>query len=324
MFSNIPLPDSWINSLIQKPAAGHTSCTEPIVSVVTVCLNPIRDGRKDLFIKNLDSVQQQRGVSVEHVIIDGASDDGTLDFLRQYKNEFHNIRILSMPDSGIYEAMNRGISLSQGRYVIFLNSDDYYHRPDGLAISVKEMEETECSFSFAPIKPIGPHTRHSPHRHPHRHLHKFFVFCTIPHPSMMIRRTALIEIGGFNQTYRLAADYDMMLRLIAAGHRACFVKCCFVTFIAEGFSAKNRELNYLEKVNIVRDFHRNVFGVEFSKQESEFLVRKCIYPRKYLSVYVDSQKMIFRSFTSLPHGILYKVSCQFNYIKYYLKCLLSS
>ena len=118
----------------------------------------------------------QTGVVVEHLIIDGSSTDGTLDFLQAYTNAHHDIRILSKPDSGIYEAMNRGIALSRGKYVIVLNSDDYYHRADGLASSVKALEENNCGFTFAPISPIGPHTRHSPHRDPQKHIHKFFVF----------------------------------------------------------------------------------------------------------------------------------------------------
>ena len=324
MFSNIPTPDSLTGSLIQKPASGNSLCMEPIVSVVTVCLNPIRDGRKDLFEKNLDSVQQQRDVAVEHIIVDGASDDGTLDFLRQYKNQSHDIRLLSMPDTGIYEAMNRGIALSRGKYVIFLNSDDYYHRADGLALSVKALEENNCGYTFAPISPVGPHTRHSPHRNPQKRIHKFFVFCTLPHPSMMFRRDTLLEVDGYDQNYRLAADYDMMLRIIAAGHKVCFVNSNFVTFLASGFSAKNKELNNKEKVRIIKNFHKEALGVELSEEESAYIVHKCKYPRKYLQVYVRSQQLISETFLAIPQGVFYKISRRFNYVKYYLKCLLSS
>ena len=141
MFSNIPSIEALQSALILKPASGGSSGTEPMVSVVTVCLNPLKDGRKDLLVKNLDSVQQQTGVTVEHLIIDGASSDGTIEFLTQYDNRCNDIRILSKSDSGIYDAMNRGIALSRGKYVTFLNSDDFYHRNDGLALSVKALED---------------------------------------------------------------------------------------------------------------------------------------------------------------------------------------
>ena len=323
MLSDISPADFSPQNIIFKPASSSAGYVVPVVTVVTVCFNPLKEGREKTFIKNLDSVQKQTNVTLEHLIIDGASTDGTIEFLKAYSNTHHDIRILSKADSGIYEAMNRGIALSKGKYVIFLNTDDYYHRSDGIATSVKALEENDCSFTFGPINPIGPHTRHSPHRNPQRRLHKFFLFCTIPHPSMLFRRTALVEIGGYDETYRLAADYDMMLRLIGAGHKAYFVNSCFATFLASGFSQQNKDLNIREKTRIVRNFHKNVFNIELSETEAEYLVRKCKYPRKYLSVYVKSQRLIPQIFMGLPHGFFDKLSRRFNYVKYYIKCLLS-
>ena len=140
---------------------------------------------------------------------------------------------------------------------------------------------------------------------------------------MLFRRTALVEIGGYDETYRLAADYDMMLRLIGAGHKAYFVNSCFATFLASGFSQQNKDLNIREKTRILRNFHKNVFNIELSETEAEYLVRKCKYPRKYLSVYVKSQRLIPKIFLGLPHGFFDKLSRRFNYVKYYIKSLLS-
>lgn len=323
MLSDIPSADFFREDIILKPASCPTRYNVPDVTVVTVCYNPLKDGRKDAFIKNLDSVQNQTGVLLEHLIIDGASTDGTIDFLKAYSNTQYDIRIMSKTDTGIYEAMNRGIALSQGKYVIFLNTDDYYHCPDGIARSVKVLEDNDCSFTFSPINPIGPHTQHSPHRNPQRRLHKFFLFCTLPHPSMLFRRTALVETDGYDETYRLAADYDMMLRMVSEGHKACFVNCCFATFLASGFSQQNRELNVMEKTRIVRNFHNKVFGTELTDTEAAYLVSKCKYPRKYLSVYVKSQKLISDTFMALPQGFFDKLSRRFNYMKYYIKSFLS-
>ena len=322
MRSFVPSASEFQDSLILKPATECSSAT-PDVTVVTVCFNPLKAGRQELFSRNLDSVQRQAGVMVEHLIVDGASTDGTMDFLKAFDNKHHNLRILSKTDSGLYEAMNRGIALAKGRYVAFLNSDDYYHRADGLASSVKALEENNCGFTFAPISPIGPHTRHSPHRDPQKHIHKFFVFCTLPHPSMLFRKETLLEVGGYDQSYRLAADYDVMLRIIAAGNKVCFVNNNFVTFLASGFSAQNRELNNKEKVRIIKNFHKEAFGVELSEDESAYLVRKCKYPQKYLPVYVRSQQLVSETFLAIPQGLFYQLSRRFNYVKYYLKCLLS-
>lgn len=325
MCSDIPSSEVFRKEVILKEASDRATQADPVVTVVTVCFNPLREGREALFLKNLESVQQQKGVALEHLIVDGGSDDGTLEFLQQYNNVCHNIRILSKSDSGIYEAMNRGIALARGKYVIFLNSDDYYHSSDGLALSVKALEESGCNFTFAPVLPKGPHTRFTHYHHPQRRLHKLFVTSVIPHPSMMYRRTVLMEIGGYDQAYRLAADYDMTLRLVAAGHKGYFLNHCFATFVVGGFSTqdKNKDLETQEKIKIVRNAHREAFGTELSEQESAFLVTKGWYPRKYLSLYVASQQLVSRAFCGLPKGLAYQVVRQFNYAKYYLKCFLS-
>lgn len=323
MSSNIPSPDACQGEFIEKLLSN--SMQIPEVTVVTVCFNPLKEGRRALFARSLDSVQQQSGVSLEHLIVDGASTDGTIEFLRAYRNTKHDIRILSMADSGIYQAMNRGIALARGKYIIFLNSDDYYHRADGLSVSVKALEKSACSFTFAPVRPEGAKRFHTHYHHPQRRLHKFFLTCIIPHPSMLYRKSALVEVGGYNQNYRLAADYDLTLRLIAAGYKARFVSTCFATFAMGGFStqSQNAELAERENALIVKSIHNKVFGVKFTEQETRRVLRGT-YPRQFLPVYKASQKIIAGAFEGLPRNIVYKALRCFNYIKYYLKCLFSS
>ena len=195
-----------------------------------------------MFLKNLDSVQQQEGVRLEHLIIDGASTDGTLELLKDYNNTNHDIRILSKPDNGIYEAMNRGIALSRGKYVIFLNSDDYFHNPSGMSHSIERIEHLGCDFSFAPVRFDPPGVRHHAQLAPQRRLHRFLVSWSFSHQSMLTSREMLLRMDGFDTSYRSAADYDLMLRMIEAGAKGCFVPCTFTTFRLNGFSAENREL----------------------------------------------------------------------------------
>lgn len=323
MSSNIPLPDACQGLLIEKLLPSGTQMPE--VTVVTVCFNPLKEGRRALLEKNLDSVQQQSGVKLEHLIVDGASTDGTIDFLRTYRNTKHDIRIFSQPDSGIYQAMNRGIALARGKYIIFLNSDDYYHHPDGLYASVKALETSACSFTFAPVRPEGAKRFHTHYHHPQRRLHKLFLTCIIPHPSMLYRKSVLEEAGGYDQHYKLAADYDLTLRLIASGHKARFVGTCFATFLMGGLSTQNQNAELAEKENalIVKSIHSKLFGVTFTEQESRRLLRGT-YPRQFLSVYKASQKIIAGAFEGLPQNIMYRALRCFNYIKYYLKCLFSS
>lgn len=320
MHNNVLSPEALECIVIEKPAQGKTSQEVPDVTVVTACLNALKAGRRELLLKNINSVQRQTGVTIEHIIVDGASTDGTLDILKHYRNTRHDIRILSKPDSGIYQAMNRGLALARGKYVIFLNTDDCYHNDEGLMLSVKALEESDCSFSFSPL--LARKKKGTSVRKPQNRLHKFFVFCVTPHPSMMFRTADLVAVGGYDEDYHIAADYDAMLRLIVSGRKACFVDCCFATFVEGGFAMQNKEMNRREKSKIIRNVYREAFGVELSEGEADYVVRRCVYPRKHLSVYVASQELVRRSFVGLPQGLFDKLLRRFNYIKYYLKCRL--
>ena len=320
MCSDIPSPGSLRAGLVVKPCAAERT-DAPLVTVVTVCFNPLKGGRETLLRRNLDSVQGQEGVTAEHLIVDGASEDGTPELVKAYVNPRHEVRLFSKADNGIYDAMNRGIALARGKYVTFLNSDDFYHRPDGLSLSVKALEESGCGFSFAPIVPTGAFFLHRLHRHPERHLHRIFIFPTIPHQSMLYRRTVLVGAGGYDSSYRMGGDHDLTLRLVAAGCKGCFVDKAFVTFSSGGFSTQDATLKFREKMRRVRRFHKEVFGVEFSDAEAETLVRHYRYPRRCLSTYVASQHLIGRTFVyGIPRSLWYRLRRRFNYWKYYLKC----
>ena len=303
------------------PYEKHNGSThDALVSVVTVCFNPLVAGRREVFRKNLDSVQAQEGVRLEHIIVDGNSTDGTVEWLTGYGNERYDIRILSMADSGIYEAMNRGIALARGKYVIFLNTDDFFHNPHGMANSVARLEKFGCDFSFAPVRFDPPGVRHSAQLAPQRRLHRFLISWSFSHQSMLTLRSSLLRMDGFDTTYRSAADYDLLLRLIAAGAKGCFVPCTFTTFRLGGFSRDNRELAINECVRSLRDFYRNVYSTLMAWEEVDYIIRYRVYPHRYLYIYKQTQLLIRERFVGVPGGPFAFVSRWFNYFKYYRKC----
>ena len=294
------------------------------VSVVTVCFNPLEAGRREVFRKNLDSVQAQEGVSLEHLIIDGASTDGTLEWLSAYQGTRHDIRILSQPDSGIYEAMNRGIALARGKYVIFLNSDDYFHDPRGMAVSTSRLEELGCEFSFAPVRFSDSSIRHNPQLAPQRRLYRFLISWCFSHQTMLTSRTLLRRIDGFDTSYKSAADYDLLLRMIAAGAKGCFVPLTFATFSTGGFSEQNFDCSTGECILSLQSFFRDFFHVTMSHREAEYVFTHRIFPSKYIDLYKSTQKLIRERFIGIPDGPVAWFLWRFNYIKYYLKCLFTS
>lgn len=97
----------------------------PLVTVITVTYNLIKGKREKFIIQCLESVHNQRYSNIEHIVIDGASDDGTLPLLKKYES-LGWIKLFSEPDTGIYDAMNKGILKANGKYVSILNSDDFF------------------------------------------------------------------------------------------------------------------------------------------------------------------------------------------------------
>lgn len=312
----IPQKSDFESDLIIKQPVNKAGDVMPEVTVITVCYNPLKDNRQDSLAHNLNSVQSQRDISLEHLIIDGFSNDGTIQYLTQYHNPNYEIRILSKPDSGIYEAMNRGISLARGQYVIFLNTDDFYHNPYGLSASLSAIKQTNCAFTFSPIKVIGPHSKHSPHLNPHRKLHKYFLFCTIAHPSMLYSRQVLLSIGGYDQQYQLSADYDLNLRIISEGNQGCYVSTNFVTFLMGGASTQHRAQGISEKIKIIQYFHNKQYQVNLTNAEAVWMVKHEYYPAKYRWMYKKAQDQISKTFINIPNNLMDMIIRKFNYIKY--------
>ncbi|MBP5219574.1 MAG: glycosyltransferase, partial [Bacteroidaceae bacterium] len=96
--------------------------SNPIISVVTVTFNSL-----PLLKKTMQSVESQDYENIEYLIIDGASSDGTADYLEKY--DWRNIKFVSEPDGGIYDAMNKGIRMASGDYCIFMNAGDCFASP---------------------------------------------------------------------------------------------------------------------------------------------------------------------------------------------------
>ena len=323
--SRIPSVKNFEGQIIVKEASqkvGRVSADSIDVTVVTVCFNPLKDGRRELFLKNLDSVQAQENIRLEHLIIDGASTDGTLDWLMEYENTRYDLRLLSKPDSGIYEAMNRGIALARGKYIIYLNSDDYFHDSRGMAVSVARIEKFQCDFSFAPIRFSEKRLRHNPQLAPHKRLYRFIISWCFSHQTMLTSRSKLLSIDGFDTSYKSAADYDLLLRLIINGATGCFVPLTFSTFTLGGFSFSKENTKAVEDecIRCLQNFYKVFYAVEMTYDEVDFIFRKHVYPRQYIEIYKQSQELIRKRFIGTPKGPVSWLSWWFNYYKYYRRC----
>lgn len=184
----------------------------PHFSIVTVCLNA-----EEHIAGAIESVLAQTWSDYEYVVVDGGSTDGTVDVIRSYEPRFDGrMRWASEPDGGLYEAMNKGLAVARGEYVEFLGADDRL-RPGALeavanAADVTPPPDIVCGATHV----TGPDG--SWDDLPRRVLRRGLP-ARVPasHQSTFTRREVVEAVGGFDVRFRIAADYDLYLRLVRSG-----------------------------------------------------------------------------------------------------------
>lgn len=218
----------------------------PKVTVITATYNLIRAGRAETIVQAIESVQSQKYEGeVEHLIMDGASDDGTLDLLSPFSRKGW-IKVVSEKDNGLYDAMNKGITIATGKYTVFLNSDDYWSSELAVQKSVESLERTQADFSYGLYR-VEKNGKMGKVDDPS--LGIFFLRMPFGHQTMFTRTEVLKEFGGFNtKKYKSAADYDLILNIILSGKRSVYVDLDFVVFRAGGFSS-DTQLNQSEVID---------------------------------------------------------------------------
>lgn len=278
---------------LKLPTEAKMHDRPPDVTVITVVFNALKGAGEAALKECLDSVQAQVDIKLEHLIVDGASQDGTTEFIARYENSNHPIVFISEPDQGIYDAMNKAIAQASGEYSIFLNSDDFFHNPVGMRESVKRLRETGCDFSYAPVVV----TKNGEVKDVlHSHADGRLIFCSMPfsHQSMLFRTSSLRKVNGYDLYYRSSSDYDMILRMVLSGCTACYVDCAFATFRIGGFSAQNINVSQHECAAIYARHYPEVTGYPLSVEKALQMFLWKIMPRELKVAFVELYARTFR------------------------------
>lgn len=178
------------------------------ISAITVCYNS-----ESTIRHTLDSFFGQTHPEKEIVIIDGASSDRTVDIIKEYSCEA--LKLLSEPDNGIYDAMNKGLRRVSGDAFGCLNSDDCYARPDALALIADALKDADVVSGRLHF--VREHDGSAPVRKWYPELHRPGAYArgfSLPHPTTYARRTVLERVGEFSTEYRCASDYDWLMRAL--------------------------------------------------------------------------------------------------------------
>jgi glycosyltransferase involved in cell wall biosynthesis len=202
------------------------------ISVVTVSFN---SGK--VIGDNLESVNIQKYGNYEHLIIDGASTDSTLNLIRDFGNP--RIRLYSECDDGIYDAMNKGVALARGEILCFLNSDDRFIDGSVLDRVASVFNNEPCDFVWGCISMCDGNWRERRFwRTPKVPIKNHLLFQQIPHPAIFVKKRVLdLMCPAFNCRYSLAADLDQQIRMIyKMNAKGVFVDKCLVQMRLGGVS----------------------------------------------------------------------------------------
>lgn len=183
----------------------------PKISIVTVCLNSART-----LTDTIQSVQSQSYPFIEHIIIDGGSTDGTIEVLDRFRDRI--AVLISEPDGGMYDAMNKGIRLASGSIVGILNADDQYTNRDVIANVAKEFSRKNIDALFADLVVVKRENTDQTLRYYRSGVcdASRFAFGWMPaHPTFFARRTCYERHGLYRTDYRMAADYELLVRFLA-------------------------------------------------------------------------------------------------------------
>jgi glycosyltransferase involved in cell wall biosynthesis len=180
------------------------------VSIITLSFNS-----KDTLQDTITSVTNQSYKKIEHIIIDGKSNDGTIDIIN--KNKKHFSKIIIEKDYGIYDAMNKGLKAATGDIIGFLNSDDCFYDKNALEKIVLSFNSPEILYSYGNLAYVERNNLNSNIRFWRSNYisSNDLLNSKIPaHPTFYFKSKIRNKLGYFNTHYRLASDYDYMLRCI--------------------------------------------------------------------------------------------------------------
>lgn len=182
----------------------------PRVSIITVCFNSAKT-----IEDTINSVISQSYSNIEYIIIDGLSTDNTLKVINQYKDQITTI--ISENDNGLYDAINKGISLASGDIIANLNSDDFYIDSNVIVDVVEKFEKEKTDLLYADLYYVEEENTDKITRYWKSGAYNkglFYKGWMPPHPTFFVKKVVYNKYGTFNLTLKSAADYEIMLRFI--------------------------------------------------------------------------------------------------------------
>ena len=225
------------------------------ISLITACFKSAGTLRTAL-----DSVLEQKGVDLDYIVVDGGSDDGTVELLKEYEAKFAGrMRWISEKDQGMYDAINKGIKMATGDVVGILNADDMLESPETLA-QIADAFADGVDAVYADIRFVKEDLQTTVRYYGAKHWRPWmFQWEKMPpHPSVYIRRELFGKLGFYKLGYDIAADYELLVRYLRkAGVEARYLDSSLVRMRMGGKSTRGWRSNLKLNQEIVRANREN-------------------------------------------------------------------
>ncbi|MCA1745155.1 MAG: glycosyltransferase [Bacteroidales bacterium] len=198
--------------------------------------------------ETIRSVQQQHYSNLEYIVVDGGSTDGTLEMVKKYPEVLSSF--VSEPDKGIYDAMNKGLKRAKGDVVGFLHADDRFAHPQVLQDIMAVFEKKPIDALYGDLQYVTSFEPLNVLRHwksgvysPHLIKQGWMP----PHPTVYFKRALLHQIGYFNTSFKIAADYDWLLRLLVSDNLTIDYLPKVLVHMATGGASNKSLRNIIQK-----------------------------------------------------------------------------
>lgn len=208
----------------------------PKITIVTVTYNLINDNRKEFFKQCCKSVAEQTYPNIEHLIIYGASNDGTLELIEECRHP--RMRVISEPDNGMWEGMNKAIYLAEGDYIAYMNSDDFYYSNDIIEKCINKLSETGADYCVGAFR----YRTHDMEKIsdwneyiPVCNNAIFYQHMTYNHETLICKTDVYKKYGGHNLKYKTCIDYYWNIQLILNDCIKCYTDD--IVFVGRGGGA---------------------------------------------------------------------------------------
>lgn len=227
------------------------------VSLITVTFNSgmtLRD--------TIQSVLSQSFPDIEYILVDGLSQDRTIKIVKEYEPLFQNrLKWVSEKDSGLYDAMNKGIRMATGDIIGIINSDDFYFRNDVITKIVEAFNDNNVQAIYGDVRFVNPNNLDRTVRYysSKRFVPSLFRFGFMPaHPTFFTYRKYFDQFGYYKTNYKIAADYELLVRFLYV-HRlkSKYLPLDFMKMRTGGASTASIKSNILLNEEIVRACKEN-------------------------------------------------------------------